>query len=151
MARSVSYASCPTWADNVLPELIVYLVMVRRYATLAAFAVLVSACGSPSTRPAPTPTTGSVTGRLLAYGGLPESPQGRPFAGHVTATAANGKSFVVAVPADGNFALKLLAGSYALTGSSPEFGSGQYRCVAERKVQVTVGTTSNAAVICHER
>ena len=77
------------------------------------------ACGPSS------PSTGTIKGQLLTYGGLSVSPQGRPFDGHVTATDANGRSFVTSVPLDGNFVLQVPKGTYTLTGSSPRFGSGQ--------------------------
>jgi hypothetical protein len=117
-------------------------------ASVVAIGLLVSACGSSS--PAPPPT-GTIQGRLLTYGGLSLSPQGRPFEGHVRATAAKGKAVVVAVPSDGNFALQLPAGTYSLTGASPEYGDGLYLCLAPDKVTVAPGRTAKQDVICSEK
>ena len=92
----------------------------------------------------------SVKGQLLISGGpFPGKP--RPSEGEVTAKTANGQSFAVAVPATGKFALQLPAGTYSLTGSSPQFGGGQYKCLALREVTVSKSRSTHEDVICAEK
>src|ERR1039458_9843285 len=91
----------------------------------------------------------AVTGQLLISGGpAPGTP--RPSDGEVTARNVSGKSFSTSVPSSGKFTLQLPAGTYSLTGSSPQFGSGQYKCSALRTVTVSKGTTNRENVYCQE-
>jgi hypothetical protein len=91
-----------------------------------------------------------IEGHLLISGGpAPGSP--RPSDGEITATKnENGKSYSVSVPSTGEFTLQLPAGRYSLTGSSPQFGNGQYKCFAARTVTVFKGETIHEDVFCSE-
>jgi hypothetical protein len=90
-----------------------------------------------------------IKGHLLISGGpAPGTP--RPSDGEVTAKNASGKSFSVSVPSTGEFTLQLPVGRYSLTGSSPQFGNGQYKCFALRTVTVFKGKTIHEDVFCNE-
>lgn len=92
----------------------------------------------------------SVKGQLLISGGpAPGTP--RPTQGEVTATSTSGQSFAVSVPATGRFTLSLRAGTYSLVGSSPEFGSGQYKCLANREITVPRDMVVHVDVVCAEK
>jgi len=92
----------------------------------------------------------SVQGQLLISGGpAPGTP--RPSEGEVTATNAVGQSYKVTVPATGKFTLPLPAGTYSITGSSPQFGNGQYRCLARREVTLSNGMSTHEDVFCSEK
>jgi hypothetical protein len=91
----------------------------------------------------------AVTGQLLISGGpAPGTP--RPSDGEVTARNASGQSFSVSVPSTGKFTLQLPAGKYALTGSSPQFGNGQYKCSAPGRLTVFKGKSTHENVYCQE-
>jgi hypothetical protein len=107
-------------------------------------ALLVTACGSSK------PSTGTIQGRLGTYGGLTLTAQLKPFSGHVRATDAKGKTFVVSVPADGTFVLDVPAGRYSLTGASPQYESGQFLCLG-KAVTVSRARTANDDVTCEEK
>jgi len=70
--------------------------------------------------------------------------------GEVTATNSSGQSFTASAPATGMFTLHLPAGTYALTGSSPQFGSGKYKCMAQREITVFNGKPAHENVFCPE-
>jgi len=92
----------------------------------------------------------SMQGRLLISGGpAPGTP--RPSEGEVTATNAVGHSYRVTVPASGKFTLPLPAGTYSITGSSPQFGNGQYKCLAPREVTLSNGMSTHEDVFCSEK
>jgi hypothetical protein len=92
----------------------------------------------------------AVTGQLLISGGpAPGTP--RPSDGEVTARNASGQSFSISVPSTGKFTLQLPAGKYSLTGSSPQFGNGQYKCFALRKVTAFKGESIHEDVFCSEK
>jgi hypothetical protein len=91
----------------------------------------------------------AVSGQLLISGGpAPGTP--RPSDGEVMARNASGQLFSISVPSTGKFTLQLPEGKYSLTGSSPQFGNGQYKCIALRPVTVFKGETSHANVYCPE-
>jgi len=91
----------------------------------------------------------AVLGQLLISGGpAPGTP--RPSDGEVTARSASGQLFSLSVPSSGRFTLQLPAGKYSLTGSSPQFGNGHYKCIALRTVTVSKGKTSHENVYCPE-
>jgi hypothetical protein len=95
------------------------------------------------------PYDASVKGQLLISGGpLPGTP--RPSDGEVTAKNASGKSFSISVAPNGVFTLQLPPGKYTLTGSSPQFGNGQYKCFALRSVTVFKGKSIHHNVFCSE-
>jgi hypothetical protein len=92
----------------------------------------------------------AVTGQLLISGGpAPGTP--RRSDGEVTARNVSGKSFSISVPSSGQFTLQLPVGNYSLTGSSPQFGNGQYRCFALRTVTVLKDKSVHEDVFCPER
>lgn len=91
----------------------------------------------------------AVKGQLLISGGPPPGTP-RPTNGEVTATNTSGESFAVSVPSTGRFTLKLPAGKYSLTGSSPEFGNGKYRCSALKRVTVFKDQSIHEVVYCPE-
>jgi hypothetical protein len=89
----------------------------------------------------------AVTGQLLISGGpAPGTP--RPSGGEVTAKNASGQSFSISVPSTGKFTLPIPGGKYSLTGSSPQFGNGQYTCFALRSVTVFKGKSTHRDVYC---
>jgi hypothetical protein len=91
----------------------------------------------------------AVTGLLLISGGpAPGTP--RPSLGEVTARSAKGQSFSISVLSGGKFTLQLPAGKYTLTGSSPQFGNGQYKCFALASVSVLKGKSIHKDVYCPE-
>jgi hypothetical protein len=112
--------------------------------------VLVGAMSVVLTLQANTPQyLSSIKGQLLISGGpAPGTP--RPSEGEVTARNAGGLSFAVSVPLTGRFTLQLPAGTYSLTGSSPQFAGGHYKCLAQRKVTVSKGKSTHEDVVCNE-
>jgi hypothetical protein len=92
----------------------------------------------------------AVTGQLLITGGpAPGTP--RPSDGQVTARSVAGGSFSTSVPSSGKFILRLPAGNYILSGSSPQFGNGQYRCFAPRTVTILKDKAIQQDVFCSEK
>ena len=92
----------------------------------------------------------AIKGQLLISGGpTPGTP--RPSAGEVTAKNASGDSFSISVPSTGRFTLQIPAGKYSLTGSSPRFGNGQYKCFALQSVTVFKGKLIHEDVFCAEK
>jgi hypothetical protein len=92
----------------------------------------------------------AVTGQLLISGGPPPGAS-RPSSGEVTARDASDKSFSISVPTNGEFTLHLPAGTYTLTGSSPQFGNSQYKCFALGPVTVFNGQSTHKDVYCLEK
>ena len=92
----------------------------------------------------------SVGGQLLITGG-PAPGKPRPSEGEVTATNPNGQTFTAFAPATGMFTLHLPAGTYSLTGSSPQFGSGKYKCMAQQEITIFNGMSTHANVFCPEK
>src|SRR5580693_3494571 len=110
--------------------------MRRRLAVIVLIVLIVGASIAVFTLRANFPHyTASVRGQLLISGGPPPGTP-RPSEGEVSARNASGQVFAVSVPSTGEFTLPLPAGRYALTGTSPQFGAGQYKCFAPRKVTV---------------
>jgi hypothetical protein len=91
----------------------------------------------------------AVKGQLLISGGPPPGTP-RPSDGEVTAKNASGQAYSVSVPSTGKFTLQLPAGTYSLTGSSPHFGDGQYKCFAQRTVIVLRDKSVHEDVFCPE-
>jgi hypothetical protein len=124
--------------------------MRSRVVVTALSLLVVGALGVVLTLQSRTPHYGSaVKGQLLISGGPPPGTL-RPTDGEVTARNASGQSFSISVPSTGKFTLQLPAGKYSLTGSSPQFGNGQYKCSALRMVTVFKGTSIHAVVYCPE-
>ena len=92
----------------------------------------------------------AIKGQLLISGGpAPGTP--RTSDGEVTAKNASGESFSISVPSTGRFTLQIPAGKYSLTGSSPQFGNGQYKCFGPPSVTVVKGEAIHADVFCAEK
>lgn len=51
----------------------------------------------------------------------------------------------------GRFDLAVTAGVYVLTGTSPYYGNGRYRCEAAKSVPVVAGQVTEADVYCHRK
>ena len=75
-----------------------------------------------------------------------------PVSGTVTATAkSSGVACTARADAKGRFVLDVAPGAYELDGTSPLFGDGQYRCVANGPVQVSPFSVTRANVSCPMR
>ena len=94
---------------------------------------------------------GFIKGRLEANGGPGQSSGYRPYPGTVWATAKGGELFGATVPASGNFEFRVPVGTYQLTGSSPLYGGGTYRCRGTRALTVKANTPANENVFCVEK
>jgi hypothetical protein len=106
-----------------------------------------TACSGPA---GPSPADGTLTGHLYGVGGpaaisVPPSP--RPWPGTVTLVGP-GVHRDVTVGADGTFSMVVPAGTYTVTGHSPNYGSGAYLCQTVGEVTVTSGHTTKADVLC---
>ena len=95
--------------------------------------------------------TGVIKGRLETNGGPSPSSGYQPYPGMVFATNENGETFGATVPATGYFEIRVPVGVYQMTGSSPLYGGGTYRCVGAPKLNVRVDKTASANVICVEK
>ena len=94
---------------------------------------------------------GVIKGRLETNGVPSSSSEYRPYPGTVWATAGIGESFGATVPANGHFEFRVPVGTYQLTGSSPMYGGGTYRCLATHKLTVKANATARENVICIEK
>lgn len=105
---------------------------------------LVASCGG-------TPSRGTVSGHLYIIGGpLPlgaatRSPQ--PVTGQVVARGPAG-THTATVGADGRYAMQLSPGTYVVTGTSPNFNSGNSPCPSDGKVTVVRNQTRTVDVYC---
>jgi len=95
--------------------------------------------------------TGVIKGRLETNGVPSSSPGYQPYPGMIWAVAKNGETFGATVPASGYFEIRVPVGVYQLTGSSPLYGGGTYRCLGAPKLSVHVDKTARANVICIEK
>jgi hypothetical protein len=105
-------------------------------ATVAAVAIL-AGCGGPSAHQGGTATRQSVTGMLVRVGGpAPGSPV--PLPGTVAASSAAGHEFTAVAGRNGHFQLSLPAGTYRLTGHSPQVWANgrEMLCLAGRSLHV---------------
>ena len=59
-----------------------------------------------------------------------------------------GATFRASAANDGSFTLVLPVGSYKLTGTSPQYNSGQVACIAMSSVIVRDDSVTRADVIC---
>jgi hypothetical protein len=93
-----------------------------------------------------------VTGTLVSVGGpAPGSPV--PLPGHVTAIGRDGDRVrTVTVSKSGKFTMRLAAGTYRFTGTSPRIDSGHLACRATHRIHV-LGTlpVSGVEVECSIR
>lgn len=100
-------------------------------------------------RPSSAPRSGTLAGRLFLSGGLAP---GRtiPADGGSLVVTGQGHSHVVPVGSDGRFTSELPPGTYTVTGTSPTFNNNDASsvCLAQTKVTVTEGKTSDTGVLC---
>jgi hypothetical protein len=90
--------------------------------------------------------TGTVTGRLVMAGGPAPGVTVR-VPGTITASSAS-RTHQASAAQDGSFTLVLPAGSYTLTGTSPQYNDGHGRCVATAPVDVREGAVTRADITC---
>jgi len=88
---------------------------------------------------------GAVRGVLLLVGG---PAPGSPTATSGTITLRGPSEYRARVEGGGHFKVAAEPGTYEVTGTSPEYGSGTYLCRATRPVVVTSGRTTRVAVYC---
>ncbi len=94
---------------------------------------------------------GFIKGRLETNGGPGQSSRYRPYPGTVWATARGGELFGATVPASGYFEFRVPVGTYQLTGSSPLYGGGTYRCRGTLTLTVEANATVKENAICVEK
>lgn len=90
-----------------------------------------------------------VSGMLRLTGG-PSGASPTGVRGEIT-FVRNGSRRVTAAHADGTFAMSLAPGSYQVTGTSPQFGSGQNTCMTEGPVIVGTSGAANVVVTCSRK
>jgi len=115
---------------------------------IAAAAVALTAVAGCSGGPAPS--TGTVTGYLEMAGGPATLAGGTPsfrVPGTITAVSARDTQHGPAAK-NGAFTLVLPVGTYTLTGTSPQYNSGQGRCIATGRVVIRAGVITRADVTC---
>ena len=94
--------------------------------------------------------SGVVQGTLEAVGGAaPGTP--RPLKGSVTLRDSDGTVFTATAGSDGVFLVRVPIGTYAITGRSPLYDSGNADCPSSGPVTVTVGATIRVVVACPEK
>jgi hypothetical protein len=91
---------------------------------------------------------GVVRGVLLLVGG---PAPGSPRATSGTITLRGSSEYRVQAMGGGHFMVRAEPGTYEVTGTSPDYGSGTYLCRATRSVVVTAGETTRVAVNCQMR
>jgi hypothetical protein len=121
----------------------------RSIAVCRPLAVLALFLTSTSCGAAPTVETGVVQGRLEAVGGPgPGTP--RPLKGSITLRDSDGTIFTATAGSDGAFLVRVPIGTYAITGRSPVYDSGNVDCPSSGPVSLTVGATIRVLVACQE-
>jgi hypothetical protein len=123
----------------------------RRAGTVAVASVaILTGCGGPSVQQGGTDTHQSVSGMLVRVGGpSPGSPV--PLAGTVAASNAAGHEFTAAAARNGHFALSLPAGTYRLTGHSPQVrvNGREMLCLAQQSLHLaTSKPVRGIRVVC---
>jgi hypothetical protein len=113
---------------------------------VTAAGMTLASCSSPT---GPSGATGTLTGTFQAVGG-PSGTGPRALAGQITLHESNGDKFSIAVGANGRFSVPAAAGTYTVTGRSPQQG-GTADCQASGPVTVTKGATSSVEVDCQEK
>jgi hypothetical protein len=122
----------------------------RSIAVCGPFAVLALVLTSTSCSAAPTVHTGVVNGTLEAVGGPGPGPA-RPLNGSVALRASDGTVFTATTTSDGVFSVGVPIGTYAITGRSPLYESGDADCSSSGPATLTVGATIHVIVVCPER
>lgn len=117
----------------------------QRAAAMIALAAITAmaavGCSDGSSGP-----TGTVTGHLVMAGGPAPGVTVR-VPGTITASSAS-RTHQASAAADGAFTLVLPAGSYTLSGISPQYNDGRAECVAAAPVVVREGAVTRADVTC---
>jgi hypothetical protein len=97
-----------------------------------------------------TVDTSVVQGMLEAVGGVaPGTP--RPLKGSITLRDSDGTVFIATAGSNGVFLVRVPIGTYAITGRSPFYDSGNADCLSSGPVTVTVGATIRVVVACSEK
>jgi hypothetical protein len=114
---------------------------------VAVLALLVTAtsCGA-----GPTTETGVVKGTLEAVGGPGPGPA-RPLNGSIALRDSDGAVFTATAGSDGVFLVQVPIGTYAITGRSPLYESGNTDCTSSGPATLTVGAAIHVVVVCSER
>jgi len=109
--------------------------------------------GSPNGS-SPQPATGTISGRLLAVGGLVDETRplgGRIFAssrGNIFVPTGSGR-FTASVGSDGEYSITVPPGKYTVAGRSPQYNGGRTPCLAAKMpVIVRDGGDVVANVLC---
>ena len=87
---------------------------------------------------------------LEAVGGPPRGPA-RPLNGSIALRNSDGTVFTATTTSDGVFLVRLPIGTYAITGRSPVYESGDADCRSSGPATLTVGATIHVVVVCQER
>jgi hypothetical protein len=98
------------------------------------------------------PTTGTISGTLVAVGG--PSNARTPLAGTLSVTLAASLGpprFNIPVGPDGTFSVTVRPGTYAVFGESPMFNNGQATCAPANLVKVQAGAVVVVDVVCSMR
>jgi hypothetical protein len=127
--------------------------MYRRAVLALAALSLTAACATTHSHP-PAPASSpagnaTLTGLLIAVGGpAPGSP--RPLPGSVTIDGLVTQH--IAVGSDGSYRAVVPAGTYTVTGTSPQYNDGASNCRTDSDtVTLAAGQTVAADVICSEK
>jgi hypothetical protein len=94
----------------------------------------------------PSGPTGTVTGHLVMAGGPAPGVTVR-VPGTITAVSPS-RTQQASAGKDGSFTLVLPAGTYTLSGTSPQYDDGHGKCVAAAPVTVRQGAVTRADVTC---
>jgi hypothetical protein len=122
-------------------------------------ALLMTGCAAASGQ---APVTGHLAGRLVMEGGPMglggQQPGERPMPGTVTFAAAGHRQVAVQVGASGTFSVQLPAGTYQVSGRSPDIetsnGSGasetdqELPCSQPLSAKITAGHVATVTVTC---
>lgn len=100
---------------------------------------------------ATTTTSGTVSGHLLAVGGLGGGSRPLPGVIFVSQLSGNIARTRVVVGEDGRYSLSVPAGTYTLTGASNYYNAGRTPCLAKATVSVADGADVVADVLCQEK
>jgi hypothetical protein len=114
-----------------------YVKLSRSLAVLGMLAFVTAACSTP---------TGTITGHLFMVGG-PGPGIHSPMLGTIY---VSGHGTVDAGP-DGSFSVTVPAGTYTLSGRTPDMNGGKFPCHASHSVTVHTGTLVKIDVICNIR
>jgi hypothetical protein len=107
---------------------------------IAALCFLLAACTRHS-------VTGTISGHLFAVGGpYPGLP--RPLLGVVFVSGSQKLHVVVGI--DGDYWVVVRAGTYSISGRSPQYQGGHLVCHARSRMTVAAGTDFKADVFCQE-